>query len=421
MIKVSVLIPAYNVEPYIRECLDSVLGQTLKELEIICVDDASTDGTLSILREYEAADPRIQVYCHDRNLGQSCGRNLALSHASGEYVYMLDADDKIVPEALEELYMQCLADRLDVAGFETRQFTEDAAFYKAAAVKTIVYPACPVMDGREALCYCMTNEVFSLSVPTFLMKRSYLEEIGLHFVEGILHEDVGYIFELICRARRIRFLHRVYFLRRIRAKSTMTTAFTDANIEGYLKSFLRSFELEETFRELYGEEPLFQAAVRKWQRDIYGRLRQLYLLSEETIYHQEGNTVDEEVRRLFQMVKLTASGRARAQDILGREFCQVLETLPGEPEGSAPQVYLCGMGQYAERAIDLVGALGVVIRGILVKGKDRKAFRGFPVYEIGEATDRSLPVILSVSHYQREEYRQLLLESGYTRLWDARF
>lgn len=413
MCKVSVLIPAYNVEPYIRECLDSVRNQTLSDLEVICVDDASTDETLSILREYEAKDPRIKVYCHEQNKGQSCGRNLALVHASGEYVYMLDADDMILPEALEELYQICARDRLDVAGFENRQFTEDGAFAQAAAGKTIQYEECPVMDGREALVYCMEKECFSLSVPTFIMKRAYLEAISLRFTEGILHEDVGYLFELISRASRVRFLHKVYFLRRIRARSTMTRGFTDANIEGYLKSFLRSMELEEGWEELYEEQPEFQAAVRKWQRDIYGRLRQIYLQWEESIYNQKGGHVDTQVRRMFQVLKLHAPGRARAEDILGKSLCRQLELLPEKAENGVPQVWICGMGQYAERMIDLIGTLKVLIRGILVTQKSREAFRGFPVYEVAEGRERSIPVILGVSHYSREEYETALEQAGY--------
>lgn len=417
MCKVSVLIPAYNVEAYLRECLDSVKSQTMTDWEMICVDDASTDGTLLILREYEAADTRIHVYCHKQNLGQACGRNLALSYASGEYVYMLDADDKILPETLAELYEKCCADRLDAVGFETRSFTESAAFERAAAGKTIVYEDGPVMNGREALINCMEREAFSLSVPTFMMKRSYLEAIRLRFTEGILHEDVGYLFELITRAGRIRFLHRVYFLRRIREKSTMTSAFTAANIEGYLKSFMRSFELEPCLEALYGSDALFWRAVKQWQRDIFGRLRQLYLQSEERIYAQKGGHVDEEIRRVFEILKLTASGRARTEDILGREMCAELTSAASASPGEARQVYICGMGQYAERMIDLAGALGLVVRGILVREKQQNAFRGFPVYPLFETEkqDRTIPVILGVSHYQREEYEYALKQAGYEK------
>ncbi len=416
MCKVSVLIPAYNVEPYIRECLDSVLGQTLQEIEIICIDDHSTDQTLTILKEYKSRDPRIQVYCQEQNLGQSCGRNLALSYASGEYIYMLDADDKIVPKALEELYHICKAEHLEVAGFETYQFTEDAAFKGKAAEKTIVYQEGTVMDGRDALAYCMEQESFSLSVPTFLIERAYLDRIGLRFMEGILHEDVGYIFELVSRAARIQFLHKVYFLRRIRPQSTMTKPLTSKNIEGYLKSFLRSFELENILREAYGTDPRFWAAFKKWQRDIFGRLRQLYLASEESIYWQKGVSVSRETGRIFEILKLMSPGKAQAEDILGKETCGILQTLSPREKGTPPQVYVCGTGQYAERMVHFAGALGLVVRGILVTEKQEQALWGFPVYHVKEAPDKTVPVLLSISHYNKETYTRLLAEEGYGKV-----
>ena len=81
MVKVSVIIPVYNVEPYLKQCMDSVVGQTLKDIEIICVDDGSTDGSLDILREYAAEDNRIQII-EQKNAGAGAARNNGMRHAS---------------------------------------------------------------------------------------------------------------------------------------------------------------------------------------------------------------------------------------------------------------------------------------------------------------------------------------------------
>lgn len=419
MCKVSVLIPAYNVEAYVRECIDSVLNQSLSDFEIICVDDASTDNTLSILREYEVMDSRIKVLCHDENKGQSCGRNYALSHATGEYVYMLDADDKIIPEALQELYDICVKDHLDVVGFETKQFAQDERFEKAAAIKTIRYDDCSVMNGREGFVYCMEQEVFSLSVPTFMIRREYLEQIDLHFVEGILHEDVGYIYELITRANRVTFVPKIYFLRRIRPQSTMTKGFTAKNIEGYLKSFLKAFELEHLFREETDER--FVWAVKKWQRDIFGRLRQLYQLSEEEIYHQAGGFVNEECRRLLEIVKLATPGVGKAHDIIGKVQCEELYEKCFNEEKGYPEIYVCGMGQYAQRTVELLGSLGFVVKGIVVSKKEKAVLWGFPVYEATDVEACEVPVVLAVSRYTKEEYREMLEAAGWKNKIEIRF
>ena len=81
MAKVSVIIPVYNVEPYLKQCMDSVVGQTLKDIEIICVDDGSTDGSLDILKEYATEDSRIQII-EQKNAGAGAARNLSLIHIS---------------------------------------------------------------------------------------------------------------------------------------------------------------------------------------------------------------------------------------------------------------------------------------------------------------------------------------------------
>lgn len=103
--KVSVIIPVYNAEKYLRECLDSVVNQTLKEIEIICVDDGSTDGSLTILREYRKKDKRVKVLTQ-ANEGVSAARNRGLLSACGEFVAFLDSDDYIEISAYEISYKE---------------------------------------------------------------------------------------------------------------------------------------------------------------------------------------------------------------------------------------------------------------------------------------------------------------------------
>lgn len=101
---VSVVIPVYKVEPYLRQCLDSVRSQTLRDIEIICVNDCSPDNSLAILREYEKLDERVQVIDFPKNRGISAARNAGLTVAKGAYVAFLDSDDWVEPEMYEKLY-----------------------------------------------------------------------------------------------------------------------------------------------------------------------------------------------------------------------------------------------------------------------------------------------------------------------------
>lgn len=425
MPKISVLIPAYNVEPYIRECIDSVLHQTMQDFEIICIDDASTDNTRYILQEYQKKDNRIKVYCHEKNQGQSSGRNDALSHATGEYIYMLDADDRIVPEMFEELYALCSRDKLDVVGFETRNFSDDPSFEENVRIKTISYQDTDVMNGRAALVYCMENESFSLSTPTFMMRRAYLNEKNIRFVEGILHEDVGYILELIVRADKVRFVHKIYFERRIRSNSTMTKGFTEKNIEGYLKSFYKSFEIEDSLKNFFDDER-FKAAFGKWQRDIFGRLNQIMRMvagtdqpveSNKTQSESKSGQTKTETQNTQSQTKSQNDGASSSggASFFSEEIKRALETVKlmhwRTEKLDITECYLCGVGQYTERAIEALGAQNIIIRGIIVLDKTAPAFRGFPVISVQEA-DRSIPVVLSVSKYSKDEYREAVGVNG---------
>ncbi|WP_304354613.1 glycosyltransferase family 2 protein [Brachyspira innocens] len=104
MIKISVIVPVYNVENYLRQCLDSIINQTLKDIEIICVDDCSPDNSIEILEEYKNKDNRISIIRHSNNQGLGPARNTGLKHANGEYISFIDSDDYIDKNFLFYLY-----------------------------------------------------------------------------------------------------------------------------------------------------------------------------------------------------------------------------------------------------------------------------------------------------------------------------
>jgi glycosyltransferase involved in cell wall biosynthesis len=113
--RVSVIIPVYNTEPYLRRCLDSVVNQTLREIEIICVDDRSTDKSLSILKEYENGDSRVRVIVSLQNEGEAASRNKALDAVRGEYIGFCDSDDFVDLDFFEKLYDKAKESGADIA------------------------------------------------------------------------------------------------------------------------------------------------------------------------------------------------------------------------------------------------------------------------------------------------------------------
>ena len=124
MVKVSVILPVYNVARYLDDTFTSLLNQTLQEMEIIAVNDGSTDNSEEIIKKYAQEDQRIKVFSQ-KNQGQSVARNLALQHATGEYIYMMDSDDKLAdPNALRICYDYAEKNHAEFIFFDGESFSE---------------------------------------------------------------------------------------------------------------------------------------------------------------------------------------------------------------------------------------------------------------------------------------------------------
>ena len=241
MPKVSVVIPVYNVEPWLPACLDSVLAQTLKDIEIICIDDASPDGCPAILDAYAARHPNLRAVHLEKNRRQGFGRNRGMDLASGEYIYFLDSDDMIAPEALEELCRAADADRLDGVFFDSTRICEDPALERYALSYqerwTGAYPE-GVMKGADFFGALMGNGEWTCYVQREFWRLDFLRREGVRFPDDVEHEDELFAFEAILLARRVRYLRRPYFLRRYREHSVMTTPPTARNFHGYFMNFV---------------------------------------------------------------------------------------------------------------------------------------------------------------------------------------
>ena len=124
MIKISVIIPVYNVEAYLAKCIDSVLNQTLKEIEIVILNDGSTDNSEEIIKGYLSKDNRIKYYCH-KNIGLGPTRNLGIKHSQGEYLAFVDSDDFISEDMLECLYNMAIQESADVVCGEVYRYKDN--------------------------------------------------------------------------------------------------------------------------------------------------------------------------------------------------------------------------------------------------------------------------------------------------------
>ena len=196
---VSVIVPVYNVAPYLHEALDSVVNQTYKDLEIIIVDDGSTDGSASICEEYAASDPRIKLV-HQANKGLSGARNTGLEHATGEFVSFIDSDDSISPMFIESLVNAMVSTSADVSICRFSAFETSGKM--DGVIATSVFPtiAAGTFERADAL-QLLTEEKISVNACNKLLRRALWA--GVRFPEGHVYEDALAAFKMFDKARRV--------------------------------------------------------------------------------------------------------------------------------------------------------------------------------------------------------------------------
>lgn len=199
---VSVIIPVYNAERYLRQCLDSVAGQTLKEIEILCIDDGSGDSSPEILDEYRKRDDRF-IIIRQNNAGAGAARNKGLDISKGKYLSFLDADDFFEPDMLEKAVAVAEADQSDYVVFKSDQYmTEQDAFnYPKWVFQEQHIPPYRPFTYRQ-----LTRNIFRVFVGWAwdkLYLREFVLEHGLRFQEQRTSNDLLFVFSALFIAKRI--------------------------------------------------------------------------------------------------------------------------------------------------------------------------------------------------------------------------
>lgn len=262
-IKISVIIPCYNAEHYIAECLDSVLSQSLKDIEIICVNDGSTDGTLAVLQGY--ASQRGNMTVIDKpNGGPSSARNAGLARARGEYIQFLDSDDYFRGEALAELYQTMSANRLDVLFFDGETVCSDEALHEQFQAYDSFYTSKEAVNGVKtgkelylALCKSGSYRVAPV-MQTF--RRAYLAEHDIAFYEGILYEDNLFTIKALLQADRAGHLPKPFYVRRLHHGSVVTARKNYHHVRSYMVCFMEIISFLE--QRDFGPEVMACAQTR---------------------------------------------------------------------------------------------------------------------------------------------------------------
>lgn len=258
-VKVSVIIPVYNVEDYLQECLDSICGQTLRDIEIICINDGSTDDSLRILEKFAAEDKRITIVSQ-RNKGLSGARNTGVLFATGEYIYFIDSDDYIDKTALEYLYKEAKKDALDILYFDGISFSESQNLKTKYPGEDCCYREKEYSDiytGADLYVAMRRDGVFRPMVWLQFISKAFYENKHLAFREGIIHEDVLFSYISVLKAQRVSHRRKVFYHYR-RREGTITSAYSFKHVYGKLvclieiSSFMKSQVFDRNVIQLMG-------------------------------------------------------------------------------------------------------------------------------------------------------------------------
>lgn len=266
-IKVSVIVPCYNAEKFLDKCLDSLIGQTLKDIEIICVNDCAKDSTASILEKYAKQDNRIKIITHEKNQGLSAARNSGMAIATGEYIGFVDSDDFVELTMMEKLYSKAVKKDADLV-------IGNVFLYFADTGKTQVFRDerfFTYLSGRVFKFEDQPSLVSCIGAWDRIYKRELITENNLQFPVGMIYEDQPFSIQAMACAKRITTVSEpLYYYRKNSGGSITDNEIKNDNykfhfvqIANMSKTFMKSRGIYETFMKDYLEYHIHYATIHQ--------------------------------------------------------------------------------------------------------------------------------------------------------------
>lgn len=217
MKKISVIVPIYNTEKYLSKCIESIIKQTYNELEIILVDDGSTDSSLSICEIYQKKDSRVKIV-HQDNKGLSEARNVGIKIATGDYLAFIDSDDFIKEDSFEIL-MKATDTPDIIVGEAIRYLNKDNCFPKVGKRKFVDQ----IMTGEDFLKLCLKQNKLTMCVQFNLYSKKLIIDNNLFFKSGILHEDEWWTPQILMNAEKV-YYSGYYFYYHVFRENSITSS-----------------------------------------------------------------------------------------------------------------------------------------------------------------------------------------------------
>lgn len=389
MFKVSVIVPVYNTESRLVNCIESLLAQSLKDIEIIFIDDKSTDSSLDILYQYQKKDPRIIIICNEENIGAALSRNRGLDIAKGKYVQFVDSDDYLEPDALENLYILSERHNSEMCYLGMHLHIENDI--SATGLRKGILGNYPhVYNGREMIGEFVKNNDFFLYLCSVLYKCSFIKENGLRYKKLPIGEGGDFILRALCLADKVIVCPEKYYHYRIHEKSSSRGA--NAKIKlliGQITQYIDVLQYYSQHEDAAVLQPFLEDQYKKTAGGILN-------LSKSDKQEVEDGLETAFAKYIFHILQ-------QETEVYGIEFDENILIRIRQKK----YVIVYGAGYASKEIIGLLQKHGIEIAGFAVtKRKDAKtSMYGHHIYEIQELKkykDDAIVLIAANKIYNQE-------------------
>ncbi|MBR2715696.1 MAG: glycosyltransferase [Ruminococcus sp.] len=274
MAMVSIVVPIYNVEKYLRECVDSIVDQTYRNLQIILVDDGSPDNCGVICDEYAKRDDRV-VVLHCENGGLSIARNRGYEVCKGEYVLFVDSDDYLENNAIEVLVSNMQKDNIQMLFYDALSFDDTNDNVSDDEINKYIrkYDYSTVCRGSDLFLDLLKNDEYRSPVQYCLFEKAFLDDNKLTFHKGILHEDEEFTFLSLLYAKQVKHIQAILYHHRFRSDSIMGAKTSKKNTDGYYEILKFLIEKRDEFLTDSDVSAAYKVGVARLVEILFGRAR----------------------------------------------------------------------------------------------------------------------------------------------------
>lgn len=436
-IKTSIIIPVYNTKDYLEACIESVLMQKQKEIEIILIDDGSTDGSSEIIKKYDEKYPFIKaIYQENQKLGAA--RNAGVKIVKGKYIYFLDSDDYIREDLLERCYQKADENQLDFVMFDSQVVVESEEMDSRCTLKNVKYDRTALqIEERVYSGIEFWNKYYSLggvypNAVLVYVNTEFLLNNQIFFEPGVYYEDNDWMVRMFYCAKRISYIAQQFYFRRVRVGSIMTSNYGFIHLKSCVLLCEKIGDMLIYSKDISFKNMLlpvleimlmkFEDVFKYWNENQMQELKSIDILEfyNKLVYMYDAlDETQEEIKNILLVVACTIRKRAEKgnafveiPDFDIEEYQRKLvtkELLKYPLNKKQKRIGIYGSGLMCDRFLNLYQSYMGTIRASVFfidsyKNSGEK-YKGYPLYNIRDVERKTIDYIIIAS----SRYREILL------------